>query len=344
MNLLRKSIQNERKLYDYQEYLMKINRINVKSYDFQVNVPVDIPYGSCINYNDTLVNLLQILFKTSECKLSRKTIGYLIPSNIDNEILKDKFENSSPQTISLSINPSDLCVMPSFELLIIDNKKSLNVYDEEFNLKRVIDKINDQSFYPIRLATNNKDRFYISDSTNYEVIALDFNFNKIKSFGSKGAANDQFDFPNGISYSNECVYVCDLDNKRIQKLSKDLIFLETIQLDYKPWLIKSSDTLACIASFDHTSTYFYDLKNQFQLKFKYDDECYGRISEINSSFYVYKVVDKKIKFYNSNGEFVETFDVDRLGTNIKDSADGVLAFYMERIIVTCQNKRKLILI
>ena len=65
---------------------------------------------------------------------------------------------------------------------------------------------------------------------------MDINF--IKQFGMKGSTFQQFDWSLGITFHEDSVYVCDIYNKRIQKLSQDFNYQETYPLNIFPSNIK----------------------------------------------------------------------------------------------------------
>ena len=46
----------------------------------------------------------------------------------------------------------------------------------------------------------------------------DLELNELFKCGSKGREIEQFNYPSSITFSNNYLYVCDRNNKRIQKL------------------------------------------------------------------------------------------------------------------------------
>ena len=50
----------------------------------------------------------------------------------------------------------------------------------------------------------------------------------VVSVGERGKNNQEFDCPEGVRYHNHQVYVCDIDNGRIQTFDSDLNFLRTL--------------------------------------------------------------------------------------------------------------------
>ena len=90
----------------------------------------------------------------------------------------------------------------------------------------------------IVLSSNGQNSIYLTDEFNNQINQTDFDFNFIKQFGSKGTTNQQFDFPLGIEFYEDPVYVCDSINKPIQKLSEYLVYQAWYPINFKPWNIK----------------------------------------------------------------------------------------------------------
>ena len=60
---------------------------------------------------------------------------------------------------------------------------------------------------------------------------FDLNLNQLKQFGSQGSGNNQLNYPFGFCCHGDYVYICDYNNKRIQILTLDFDYVNTIQLD-----------------------------------------------------------------------------------------------------------------
>ena len=71
---------------------------------------------------------------------------------------------------------------------------------------------------------------------------MDNELNLIKTFGSAGDGMDQLIGPRTICCQNDYLFVSDRFNKRIQILTLDLEFHDTIQLDFLPLSIAVSST------------------------------------------------------------------------------------------------------
>ena len=75
-------------------------------------------------------------------------------------------------------------------------------------IQRLI-KINGESFSFIEEFAINQEKgeLYILDYIYNRIIVTDLEFNFIKYFGSPGDKNNQFNYPRGICFKNENLYV-----------------------------------------------------------------------------------------------------------------------------------------
>ena len=167
---------------------------------------------------------------------------------------------------------------------------------------------------------------------------MDFNF--IKQFGSKGSSNQQLDLPNGIEYYEDSVFVCDSDNKRIQKLSEDLVYQESYPLYFQPWNIKIIKNVACVRPNGEPNILLYQL-NPFSYKTKIS-RGNGEIYSINSWFYVCNYFDKRIECYDINGNLVDAKNL----VNIYEENNLLYSFgyFNKRFIIGPSETKKLIIL
>ncbi len=256
--------------------------------------------------------------------------------------IKTVFETFDLEVVDMVTNPNDICVLQTGNLLMANTtQKNLTLFDKNLNLIKTIDKFDDINFSPSRIACNDIDRIYVIDHSIYQVLMLDLNLKKIKGVGSKGNTAKQFDLPNGIAYFSNKIYVCDTNNKRLQILTADLEFINSISLEYQPWLIKISKEAACISRYDKGGIFFYDLE-KFTLNNQYDFHGHGRISLIHSNFYESCHSNSKIYCYDSKGLLTEEIDVSKYKLYLTASADGALAVYGGNLIFTSYNQKKLV--
>ena len=216
--------------------------------------------------------------------------------------------------IELDFNPYNLEIHPNGYLIAVDHIKGrLVLLNNELKQIEIIDKLDNKTFQPLGLTTNGDDRIYICDYENNSIIMTDLEFKYINSVGGrKPRGNPQqqqqqqikLNLPYDVCYSNQFIYVCDFQNKRIQKLTaNDLTFDSMYPLTYSPWQIKINQNLACIRAYDDLSINFYNLSN-FQITRKYTGHN-GIICQNNSLFFEYNHLGCTIECYDSTGGFCE---------------------------------------
>jgi hypothetical protein len=216
------------------------------------------------------------------------------------ESIKDK----DYQKVDLGFKPTSFHTPPNGNLVITCREpNAVKIYDKEFKLIKTIDKINNQTFSPLYLTSNNKNSIYLTYISSDKIIQTDLDFNFMKQFGGTGFTNQKLFYPRGITFDEDSIYICDSNNNRIQKLNEDLIYQESYPLNYRPLNIKITKNVACIRSFDNPIISLYQL-NPFSFKCKISNgNC--EIFSIHSCFYVINEFDKRIECYDINGNLVD---------------------------------------
>ena len=217
---------------------------------------------------------------------------------------------------------------------------SVTLFDESFNqLKKV-----DIEGSAIGCAIHKDNGIYITPSGKNCIYLMDNELNIIKTFGSFGDRMDQFQYPSTICCQNDYLFVSDRFNERIQILTLDLKYHDTIQLDFNPKSIVVSSTTIGINSnriFDNkinfygylSGIYFYDLKTK-TLKKEYRN-IYGRISLIDSHFYVITSKQpKKLFIFDKEGELVDEISLESINEHIRDEWDGFMFSTEDNLFVT----------
>jgi hypothetical protein len=280
-------------------------------------------------------------------KTNKKLVGEFLfrIHEIEVKEINDRIETSDFKQIDLPDRPLDMIVLPSNTILATNYiEKSISFYNESFKLIKKVNNINNEKIQPYCVALD-ENGVFISDHHKDQILFTDFEINKIKSFGNKGSGQNQFDCPCGISFKNKYLYVCDYNNNRIQIINNDLDHvLETIPLNYHPWLVIASDiTLAVSCCESNASIYFYDLKNKYSLRYFYQKgEC--RINIINSCFYAFSYNAKKIYSFDTYGSLIHEIKLDRLSSLISNIADGCLIRFKNNLVITFYTKSLIIVI
>lgn len=245
---------------------------------------------------------------------------------------------------------NEICVLPNGHLLTSNlNDLNLILYDNEFNIIKKIYRFNNsqhQSIYTFGLTTNNLNSIYICDAYHHCIQMTDLELNLMNEIGQQGSHYiDQFNFPCGLCYHNDYVFICDSLNQRIQIYNKHLAYQGTFDLNYKPFQIKFTKNSMCIRDNGENNSnfiYFYEHFNkidQFQLKFKYGGHN-GTIMQLYNYIYEYYCENKTIYIYNSNGELVETIKFDNVN-NIKFNGFEAIAYFDQNFIISSENSNNL---
>ena len=224
--------------------------------------------------------------------------------NVKETLLNGKFG-----LIEVAGRPSSLISLPTGNLVCCTDD-SVKLLDE--NLKEIISVSTGGTSF---CASSRRNEKYVSVSGKHCIISFDCNLNQLKKFGSLGTGNDQLNYPRGLCCHGDCVYICDCNNKRIQILSLDFNYVNTIRLDGIPLSVQTSETTIGVSCNDGT-TCFFDLKTR-ALKHKHNNYVTYNIKYINSIFYGSNCKQKKFYLFDSNGNFKEEMAMnDRLSKHI----------------------------
>ena len=110
------------------------------------------------------------------------------------------------------------------------------------------------------------------------------------------------DWPCGLCYQGDYFFVCDYYNKRIQILTLDFEYVKTIPLDDSPFRVEISNTTIGVSC--DQSTLFYDIASK-ALKYKHIFARTFNINYVDSIFCALNVEQKKMFFFDSDGNFLE---------------------------------------
>jgi hypothetical protein len=145
-------------------------------------------------------------------------VGFYFNNNV--KAIKDY----AYQRISLAFEPTSFYILPTGNLVIASWKSQfLKIYNDKLIQIEMIDKINKNTFASHFLTSNGTNSIYITDCAADQIIKTDLDFNFITQFGSAGTSNQQLNYPLGITFHDNSIYVCDSDNKRIQKLNNGIL-------------------------------------------------------------------------------------------------------------------------
>ena len=237
--------------------------------------------------------------KLSDDQVEKKVIGEIVFEALAKyrcKKMKETLLNGRFELISISGRPLSLISLPNGNF-VCGTDDSVKLLDENF--KEIKSVLTVRQNY---CALNHRKEIYVSDHYKSCIILFDSNLNQLKQFGSQGAGNNQFNHPQGLCCHEDYFYICDCNNKRIQILTLDFEYVNTIQLDGNhPFRVQTSETTICVSC--STSVLFFDLKTR-ALKHKSNFGIFNT-NYIDSIFYASNFLKKKCYFYDSDGNFIE---------------------------------------
>jgi hypothetical protein len=272
--------------------------------------------------------------------------SFQVNSEVSDKELRNKIKSSDYEAIEINQRPYDIIGLPNNTLVTANradgNLTILNSFS--FELVKIIDKIDSKDFTPRGITFNNQlNHIYILDELNNQIIMTDLEFKKLETYGNYGSSENQFDDPSSICFSNGCLYVADRNNERVQILTPDLEYSNTIALNYKPYMIKVTNKRICVTCVEKTNDrgiYFYDTDSLI-LKQKYD-ESVGKLSEINLCFYLSCCNSKNLFCFNTDGILIKEVNIKRLGEYLIDLYDGNMIFFNQKLFITSYRNKKLL--
>ena len=150
---------------------------------------------------------------------------------------------------------------------------------------------------------------YVCDSGNHRISLFTTSGTFIDSYGERGDADNQFDFPHAIAIYNEFIFVADRQNNRILKLLKaDGTFVAKVEGVMLPEGICILNDKVFVMDSGNHSIKKYDLDLNFILQKSDLIEGYGTsIQNINGVLCVVDSIDSELLFLNEDLVLIRTF-------------------------------------
>ena len=249
------------------------------------------------------------------------------------EFIKKTIKKGVFETISIGVDPYEIKRLSNGHF-ISSNLGSVTLFDESFKQLKEIDIKGSAS----GCAIHNDKNIFITHYSKHCIYLMNNELNIIKTFGSEGDGMNQFYYPFTIICQNEYLFVSDHGNKRIQILTLDLQYHYTIQLDFNPKSIAVSNTTIGINSNSlcDNMIYFYDVKTK-KMKKEYRN-IMGRISFIDSHFYVITYEQpKKLFIFDEEGELVDEISLESISEHIQNHLDGFIFLTKDNLFVTSRS-------
>ena len=106
--------------------------------------------------------------------MNKNLIGNLSFSGVNDELIStklyEKIENGKFECYPTLYQPWGIIELSNNQILCasIYDSCNLTLHDENFELLRLVEKIDNKNFRPIGITSNNRDEIYINDEKNFE--------------------------------------------------------------------------------------------------------------------------------------------------------------------------------
>ena len=227
--------------------------------------------------------------------------------------------------------------------------KTGNIYVADYwnNIVQVFDsngkylyKFGDKMRYPYSI-TIHQDRVFVVQWGSHCVLVYELNGTFIKQLGSEGSGESQFNHPRGIAISemNGDIFVCDLNNNRIQIFSKEFLFKSQFGKGTlrSPFDIKLTNEFICVLS--SSQPFLYSFSYNFTPTINSVLSSISKHLKSPQSFCLdrsghFIISDNDLNavvIFNQQGELVHTI------TDSVKEPRGVTLDSNGRIILVCEN-------
>ena len=284
-------------------------------------------------------------FNFESGKINDSIIGEITYKNyfkkFENNEIRETIKSGNIEKFQLDHTPYDMCVLKNNTNLLVIHDNSLSLYNEFLNLLKSVDKIDGKNFKPAAIVSNNDNEIFISDWEEHQIIKIDMNFNKIKSYNSFGSGDNDLARPWSLSFNNNILYVCDFKNKALKLFDNNLEFTQSVKLNYLPWMMKVSDSTVCINAYVVYNTFFYSKADYTLVYFYNHQQC--RINEINSCFYGYSYKTNEVFCYDDKGLFIESLSlIDQIDETDSHCDDGCIMLFDTGLAISFFKKKMII--
>ena len=167
---------------------------------------------------------------------------------------------------------------------------------------------------PKGIAIDDKDNIYVSSDRKLHKFSS--TGQQIKSVGQRGSGEGDFNDPCGVAVHNDCVYVCDRENHRIQIFDLDLNFKRSIgskgrgegEFDAPKDIKLDNDGNMYIAEWNNARVQVLDSSGQFIRMFDEENVHHPTaLHIIDKHVYVSNIGGNNIVVYDTSGQYIASF-------------------------------------
>ncbi len=251
--------------------------------------------------------------------------------HVDIDEIEKRLNSLKHQIIDLTVKPDDVCIMPNgFILNANSTDRNLTLYDETLSLRKTVDKLDNQGVLAYSITTNEMSTVYILDKSKRKLFVTDLELNWMRTLNFHKSKIQ----PEAVCYHDGLLYVSDSCNKQIIILNARFKEVNALKVDFEPFYIKIQNNIGLITALN--STYIYSIQ-PFELKRKYEN-IFGRISEINSFFYVYNSQHERFYCFNQNGVLEKHIDTKLC----KHALNANMVFFNDNLLISCTDRKSFV--
>ena len=215
-------------------------------------------------------------------------------------------------------SPYGVAVNSAEEVLVTEHKK-IAVFDKKGKKLRAIKMPKDDVDLSV-IAIDEDDNIYVTDSGRHCLVKLNKVGEILKTVGTRGSDDSEFNYPRGVAVIGDRVFVCDRDNHRLQVFTKErLEFVKTIgsrgQGDEhfdRPVDI-TQDELGNMYVCDHGNNRVKLLNKQGEFQFSFSKKANGQLNSppgvcvVDQFVYVVECGGHCVSVFSRDGQFVASF-------------------------------------
>ena len=206
--------------------------------------------------------------------------------------------------------PYGVAVNSAKEVLVTEHKKIV-----VFNKKgRKVRDIKMPNVDLKGIAVDRDDSIYVSDYNRHCLVKLNKDGKVLKTIGTKGNGNAEFNIPRHVTVTRDQVIVCDSINERLQVFAKEnLSFVRTISLQGREPVGIAHDELGNLYVSDPKSSSIVILNKRGEFQLSFNKKANGQLNRpngvcvVDQFVYVVECGGHCVSVFGRDGQFITSF-------------------------------------
>ena len=209
--------------------------------------------------------------------------------------------------------PYGVAVNSAQEVLVTEHKKIV-VFDKKGREVHDIKMLTDIEVDLKGIAVDRDDSIYVSDYKRHCLVKLNKDGKVLKTIGTKGNDNAEFNIPRHVTVTRDQVIVCDSMNERLQVLAKEnLSFVRTISLQGREPVGIAHDELGNLYVSDPKSSSIVILNERGEFRLSFNNKANGQLNRpngvcvVDQFVYVVECGGHCVSVFSRDGQFITSF-------------------------------------